>query len=471
LAPYLLVPPDFEMPNRPYEVDALLERLRGRMLLQLAKRFGFIQPFIAAIISTTALAIVLLDGAVWRITIVVVATIGGVAGHVFGRRMLADAASDPLRPAFAANSAAICSVITVQSLVVLATGGLMSPLLVIMLLPTFATAMFQTQALARAVLLLELGTLGLCAVVQAFVIDLVPTPLGGGEAYSWFQLATNGGVMAMTQMIVHMAGRRTRDGYDRQLRQLAHARDHALTVFSDRTKELTTLSGELAHELKNPLASVKGLAALVGKDLDGKRAERMGVMRREIDRMQSILEEFLNFSRPLAPLNLRTVPVRDLADKVAELHEGLATLRHVEIVVASFGSTSVTCDPRKVQQILVNLIQNAIDASPDHGRIDIRIYDEGPQVIVEVLDEGEGIDKHLGDRIFEAGITTKEHGTGLGLTVARAIAQQHQGDLHLLDREGGGCRARLVLPREGAVRSTEPAASSEPEVDELASAS
>jgi two-component system sensor histidine kinase HydH len=165
------------------------------------------------------------------------------------------------------------------------------------------------------------------------------------------------------------------------------------------------------------------------------------------------------------------VPVRDLADKVAELHEGLATLRHVEIVVASFGSTSVTCDPRKVQQILVNLIQNAIDASPDHGRIDIRIYDEGPQVIVEVLDEGEGIDKHLGDRIFEAGITTKEHGTGLGLTVARAIAQQHQGDLHLLDREGGGCRARLVLPREGAVRSTEPAASSEPEVDELASAS
>lgn len=460
------------MPGRTYEVDALLERLRGRMMLQLARRFGFIQPFIAAIISTTALAIVLLDGALWRIVIVGAATVGALAGHLYGRRVLVDKSTDPLRPAFAENYAAICSVIAVQSLVVLATGGLVSPLLVMMLLPTFATAMFQTQALARAVLLLELVTLAICAVLQLFVIDLVPTPLGGGAAYSNVQLLANGGVMAMTQMIVHLAGRRTRDGYDRQLRQLAHARDHALTVFADRTKELTTLSGELAHELKNPLASVKGLAALVGKDLDGKRAERMSVMRREIDRMQSILEEFLNFSRPLAPLNLRTVPVRDLADKVAELHEGLATLRQVEIVVASFGSTSVTCDPRKVQQILVNLIQNAIDASPDHGRIDIRIYDEGPQVIVEVLDEGEGIDKQLGERIFEAGITTKEHGTGLGLTVARAIAQQHQGDLHLLDREGGGCRARLVLPREGAVRSTEAAASGdEREPDELASAS
>lgn len=449
----------------------MLERLRGRMLLQLAKRFGFIQPFIVVVIVTTALTIAIIDGSPWRIAMVSTACAVALVGHGVGRRMIAENARDAPDAPLPGYLAGFLALISVQSFVVFATGGLMSPLLVIMLMPTFATAMFQTRTLARAVLLLELFTLALCGILQAFVVDLVPAPFRGGAGHSDLWLASSGLVMAMTQVIVHVSGRRTRDGYERQLRQLAYAREHALTVFSDRTKELTTLSGELAHELKNPLASVKGLAALVGKDLDGKRAERMGVMRREIDRMQSILEEFLNFSRPLAPLNLRAVPIRDLVDKVAELHEGLATARHVEIVVTSFGSTTVTCDPRKVQQILINLIQNAIDASPDSGRIDMRVHDEGPQVIVEVLDEGEGLDPRLGVRIFEAGITTKEHGTGLGLTVARAIAQQHQGDLDLFDRDGGGCRARLVLPREGAVRSTEDAPVQTPDGDELASAS
>src|SRR5581483_5526596 len=103
------------------------------------------------------------------------------------------------------------------------------------------------------------------------------------------------------------------------------------------------------------LASVKGLAALVAKDVDGRTAECIGVMRREIDRMQGILDEFLNFSRPLVPLAQEDVDVVALCADTAALHEGLATDRGVTIRVESSPAITARCDRRKVKQILVNL--------------------------------------------------------------------------------------------------------------------
>jgi signal transduction histidine kinase len=448
------------MPTREQQVDAVLERLRVRMMMRLFERFRFFQPAIAAIIGSTFLTIVFADGTPWRLALAAIATAAAIAGHFLGSRIA--------KRRFAGGTPQLSRIfyvpiVVLQSLVVFATGGLMSPLLVVSIAPTFSTALFEDAVAARTVLGVGLSLLTTYLIVQLTLFDLVPAPFHAAGGYPASMFVALYVITSTMHVVMFAVGRRTRSGYDKQLRQLAHAREHALTVFEDRTRELTTLSGELAHELKNPLASVKGLAQLVGRSLDGKSAERMGVMQREIDRMHAILEEFLAFSRPLAPLNLRTVPLRDLTDKVAELHEGMATQRHIEIAVEARGDTEVTCDPRKVQQILVNLIQNAIDASPDDGRIEMLVIDHGDEVIVDVLDAGAGIDAAIGPRIWEAGVTTKEHGTGLGLTVARAIARQHQGSLTLSDRSTRGCRARLVLPREGAVRSTEAASEPKPE--------
>jgi len=240
-----------------------------------------------------------------------------------------------------------------------------------------------------------------------------------------------------------------RRAFTQLLRRTFEERDEALRVHMDQSRALTAFSGEIAHELKNPLASVKGLATLVARGLEegGAAAERMAVLRREVDRMQAILEEFLNFSRPLAPLTQERTDVVELCRDVAELHEGVAGERGVAVEVKGDAATWLTCDRRKVKQALINVVQNALEASLPRGRVVIEAEPvEGGGVRVRVIDRGPGLAPELADRAFDPGVTGKAKGSGLGLTVARTIARQHGGELTLRNGEAGGCVAELVLP-------------------------
>jgi len=244
-----------------------------------------------------------------------------------------------------------------------------------------------------------------------------------------------------------LLGRRLRKTYENILGRELAAQQEALRDHREQAEELTALSAEIAHELKNPLASVKGLAGLLGQHLpDGKGSERLGVLRREVDRMQSILDEFLNFSRPLVPLALGDTDVTALCREVTALHEGMARERGVHLAMEG-AAVSTRCDPRKVKQVLINLVQNALDASAPGA--EVRIVAERTETggaLVRVLDRGTGVDPVLGERVFAPGVTTKSNGSGLGLTIARSLARQHGGDLLLRTRTGGGTEALLLLP-------------------------
>jgi two-component system sensor histidine kinase HydH len=244
-------------------------------------------------------------------------------------------------------------------------------------------------------------------------------------------------------------GRVIRKTFDGMVRRALSAQEESLGAYREREAELSALSAEIAHELKNPLASVKGLAALLAPAVtDARSAERLSVLRREVDRLQSILEEFLNFSRPLVPLALGSTDLGAIAREVAVLHEAMARDRGVALGVR--GNGRARCDPRKVKQVLINLVQNALDASPSGEAVEIEVQDGAETARLAVLDRGAGLDPSLGGRVFEPGVTSKAAGSGLGLTVARAIARQHGGDLRLAPRDGGGLRAELTLPSGAA---------------------
>jgi len=213
---------------------------------------------------------------------------------------------------------------------------------------------------------------------------------------------------------------------------------------------LTSLSSEIAHELRNPLTSVKGLAGLVAKELTAEKGkQRAKVLQQEIERMQGIVTDFLDFSRPLVPLNKSMVDIEDFVRDVMVLHEDVARQRDVtlELVMGSEAPSHLSCDLRKVTQILVNVVQNALDASPDAGTITIAVSAVPRRSVqIEVIDEGDGLDERVRDNVFAHGVTSKAGGSGLGLAISRAIAEQHGGSLTLHNGQSRGCIATVTLP-------------------------
>jgi signal transduction histidine kinase len=335
-----------------------------------------------------------------------------------------------------------------SALVTLATGGLDSPF--VHILPVLALLfgiLLEAPILLLVVGFQALAVASFAALRFSGAVRLPLQALGGGGTPLMTALDT--AFLAFLLVGGAGLGRAIRHVFDGMVRRALSAREESLRAHRERATELSALSAEIAHELKNPLASVKGLAGLLAPvAADPKSAERLAVLRREVDRMQSILDEFLNFSRPLVPLALGAVDVGGLAREVAALHEGIARERGVDVAVR--GEARARCDPRKVRQVLINLVQNALDASPHGETVEIEVRDGDGGARVSILDRGPGLDPSLGERVFEPGITTKAGGSGIGLTVARALARQHGGDLRLAPREGGGVAAELVLPRTPA---------------------
>lgn len=353
------------------------------------------------------------------------------------------AATQEVNIGFVADNVRVLAI--VHSLMLLLTGGLNSPMIpVLVMLPMAATVLFGKDAALRPFFLQQI----------ALILLLMLAQLSGLATYfspSWLEPDPHIGrtvfaALALLVMLrlVYKLGTYIRELFDTIALRAVTTQAELLATHQAQAEELTALSGAIAHELKNPLASIKGLSGLLARDLQtGKPAERLHVLREEVDRMQGTLEEFLNYSRPLTPSQAQPTALRPLVDSVVALHEGMARAKGVRLLVTGEGEARI--DARKTRQVLINLLQNALEASSG-GSVGLEISRIGDQVGVCVLDEGVGLDPDLGDRIFLPGMTTKAAGNGLGLTIARGLARQQGGELSLAARASGGTRACLLLP-------------------------
>lgn len=345
----------------------------------------------------------------------------------------------------------LASMVVFQIVMVLATGGLISPMLPVLLPAAFLSGFLADRwGVRRLVFGVQLPAL-VCFVAlhwSNLIPSLVPLPFRGYGDPSLVRLVVGATVMGILLSVLSMFGGRIRREARHNLESLQSAQQTALSAHRQRADDLTMMSGEIAHELKNPLASVKGLTQLLARspDLDSKNLERLGVLEREVVRMQSILDEFLNFSRPLTPLTRTPVDLNAVCSDVVSLHEAMSASLSVTVLAEVEDDLVVEGDARKIGQVLINLLQNALEMAPPKSRVWLRASSSPSGADIEVQDGGPGVEAGLEAAVFEPGVTTKAGGNGLGLTVARAIAHQHGGTLTLANHPDGGCVARLSVP-------------------------
>jgi len=248
-----------------------------------------------------------------------------------------------------------------------------------------------------------------------------------------------------------------------QLAEEAHRRDRAEKRALQQAKlaSIGEMAAGIGHEINNPLNNILTLTRLIERQVpseDTALREDIGDLRAEAHRASRIVRGVMNFARQLPP-DHRTVEVADWLEEVIDRMEPEAMEADVHLALLS---ATARCraefDSAQMEQVITNLVRNAIHASPVGGHILIQAECREETVSIEVRDEGPGLSPEVVDQIFDPFFTTKEvdRGTGLGLSISLGIVQYHGGELSLENRrdagepEANGVLARVVLPRHKA---------------------
>jgi two-component system sensor histidine kinase PilS (NtrC family) len=217
---------------------------------------------------------------------------------------------------------------------------------------------------------------------------------------------------------------------------------------SDRLAAVGELAAGVAHEIRNPLASMSGSIQLLAEELrlEGEGRELMDIVKREIGRLNAIITDFLQYANPRPP-QLRATPVLDL------VHETVAMLRQarggdwrIAVEPGVAGELRAVADPQLIRQVFWNLSLNAVEAMPRGGDLAIAVERRGGEVTVAFADTGVGIPPAELQRIFTPFHSTKEGGTGLGLAVVFRIVEAHGGRVEVESEPGRGTTVRVALP-------------------------
>jgi PAS domain S-box-containing protein len=223
------------------------------------------------------------------------------------------------------------------------------------------------------------------------------------------------------------------------------------TRLAERLAAVGTLSAGLAHEIRNPLNSARLQLHLLERRLrkrseDATLLQPIGLVQNEIERLSHLVQEFLDFARP-SVLRVEDTDLHEVVKRVVELERHAASEHHVAIHVSSpAGPTPVTADRAKVQQVVLNLLRNAIEAVGENGDVFVDVeYDERGGV-VRIRDTGPGIAEEAMGHIFEPFFSTKAMGTGLGMAICHSLVAQHGGTIRV-DSDAGGATFAVTFPR------------------------
>lgn len=232
-------------------------------------------------------------------------------------------------------------------------------------------------------------------------------------------------------------------------REQAH---EALALRAENLAAVGRAVASVAHDMKTPLMAIGGFSAQVKRKLEPGCPEdhKLGVVIEQTARLERMVKEMLDFSRPLQ-LHRQSLNLGDLTARTLEVAAPLAEKSQVRLTCdLEDGLPLVLADPERLQQALLNLINNAVQASPPEGEVSLSGWRQGDEVVLAVADNGNGIPPAERLHILIPFFTTKKEGTGLGLPVVNKVAEAHGGRLEIGDNHPQGAVFRLVLPLEAA---------------------
>jgi signal transduction histidine kinase len=229
---------------------------------------------------------------------------------------------------------------------------------------------------------------------------------------------------------------------------------HAALLGQSRLAALGEIAASIAHEVRTPLSVLKTSAQLLGRpDLPADEHRQLsGLLAGEVDRLNRVVSDLVDLARP-RPTPHEPLAVRDVLDRAVRFFSGTADRHHVAFRVDVDGAPLVVVGCRDhLHQVLLNLLHNALQATPDGGRVTVSARRDDGWVVVRVEDTGPGFPDAVRGNLFTRFQTTKPDGTGLGLVIAKRLVEEHRGRIEADNAPGGGARVTvwLPLPTEGS---------------------
>lgn len=260
-------------------------------------------------------------------------------------------------------------------------------------------------------------------------------------------------VIALVIGFLSTKEKRHREQLEQTSAELAHAYQQLQDTFqqlrkADRLAALGRLSAGIAHEIRNPLGSVKGSIEILEEEItpDHPKYEFVQIVKEETARLDSIVTEFLEFARPPLPV-FRPYSINELVESTLILVHKETAASNVDVVKDLSTDLPLTpMDPDQIRQVLLNLFLNAVQAMPNGGTLTVKSYLTRQRVVVEVADDGVGVKEVDRERIFDPFFSTKPNGTGMGLSISYQLVENHKGVLSVRVNPKQGMTFCLELP-------------------------
>lgn len=208
------------------------------------------------------------------------------------------------------------------------------------------------------------------------------------------------------------------------------------------------LAAGLAHEIRNPLAGIAGVVEVMGRELPQASSSRavLPEVQSEIQHIQAILNDLLAYARPRPP-EFHPADLNATVEQAVFLARQQVRTTPIEITLEPDKKLpSILHDPVQVQQVILNLLLNGIQAIANQGKIEVALRQEGEHAVVRIRDNGKGISRESLPKIFKPFFTTRKEGTGLGLPLAKGIVESHKGRIEVTSEPGRGAQFEVWLP-------------------------